>query len=65
MLWVEYPDIPLTSLSSLIAVGPSPRLQGKDHAIVLDSDCKFVYDPYDPGIDTPIPIEYYLVFDKI
>lgn len=46
-----------------IAVGPSPRIQGKDHAVIINNKMKTVHDPALAGGDIE-SINYVIVLTK-
>lgn len=48
----------------MIGVGSSPRIDGKDHAVLVDSDYKIIHDPALSGgkVDN---IKYVIVFTEV
>jgi hypothetical protein len=60
---VLYDILQITENDKIIGVGPSPRIKGKDHAVVVGKDSEIIHYPSPEG--TPISyIKYILVFER-
>lgn len=57
--FIDPQDYQSREFDLLIGVGPSPRIKGKDHAVVINSAMDIVHDPSPEG--TPIDNISYII----